>query len=269
MFFTNEGGSKITRSKRSFLFYLNAEAATIRISAPKIELELAPGESHSGEIIAENPTDEEARTKIYLEDWIYAPGGTGEKKFTPVGSTPLSGSKWITFSPAEDAIKPFGRITARYTITVPKDAKGAYYSALFFETLLGTTKDEEGVNVLVAARIASLFFIEVKDTVERKGEIPSIAIEPSHGNKPMEIATTFKNTGNVDVTLGGNFLIMDSAGKVQGRGDLTKIYTLPGSTETGKSQWVGRLPKGSYQLLLTYDLGKGNNLVEEKTITVA
>ena len=252
----------------SLVVVMPSEAATIRISTPKIELELAPGETYSGEIIAENPTDEDIKTKIYIEDWIYSPGGTGEKKFSPVASTPLSASKWITFSPTEDAIKPFGRITARYTIVVPKDAHGAYYSVLFFETVLGAATDEEGVNVLVAGRIGALFFIRIKGAMDRKGEIKSVEIQAPEGNKPMEVMTTFQNAGNVDITLGGNFLIMDASGKIQGRGDLNKLYTFPGSTETGKTQWVGRLSKGSYQVLLTYDLGKGKSLVEEKALIV-
>ena len=246
----------------------SVHAATIRISTPKIELELAPGETYSGEIITENPTDEEVKVKLYLEDWIYKAVGTGEKTFTPLATTPLSASKWITFSPAEDVIKPFGRLTARYTIAVPKDAKGAHFSVLFFETLLGTTTDEEGVNVLVAGRVGALFFIHAKGTVNRDGKIKSVDIHAPQGNKPMEIVTTFENTGNVDVAVGGNFLLMDAAGKIQARGDLNKIYTFPGSTASGTTQWIGRLPKGSYQALLTYDLGKGKSLVEEKALSV-
>lgn len=249
--------------------FSNVQAATIRISSPRVELELAPGETYSGEIIAENPTEEDMKTKIYLEDWVYTSGGTGEKKFTPVGTTPLSGSKWITYNPAEEVVKPFGRLTAHYTVTVPKDAKGSYYSVLFFETLLGTAKDEEGVNVLVAGRIGALFFIQVKGTVNRSGEIKSVEINPPQGNKPMEIITAFNNTGNVDITVGGNFLVMDKDGKVQARGELSKFYTFPGVSESGKTQWIGRLAKGSYQVLLTYDLGKGKSLTEEKTLAVA
>lgn len=246
----------------------SVQAATIRISTPKIELELAPGETYSGEIVAENPTDEDVKVKLYLEDWVYKAAGTGEKTFTPAATTPLSASKWINFSPAEDVIKPFGRLTARYTITVPKEAQGAHFSVLFFETILGTTKDEEGVNVLVAGRIGALYFIHAKGSVNRDGKIKSVDIRAPQGNKPMEIVTTFENTGNVDVALGGNFLIMDASGKVQARGDLNKIYTFPGSTANGATQWIGRLPKGSYQALLTYDLGKGKSLVEEKALSV-
>ena len=252
----------------SLINFLTAEAATIRISAPKIQLELAAGETYSGDIVAENPTEEENKVRIYMEDWVYAPGGTGEKKFAPAGTTPLSASKWITFSPAGDILKPFGRTTVHYTVNVPQDVKGGYYAVMFFETILGGATDEEGVNVLVAGRIGALFYIETKGAVDRKGEIKSVELKAPEGNKPMEIITTFRNSGNTDISLAGNFLILDGEGKVAGRGDLNKIYTFPGDTGDGTTQWVGRLSKGNYQVLLTYNLGKGKSLVEERTITI-
>ena len=252
-----------------FSMPVEATASTIRISNPKVELEMAPGETLSGEIVVENPEDEEVKTRVYLEDWVYAPGGKGEKNFTPAGSTPLSASKWITFNPSDEVLKPFGRFTARYTISVPKEAAGTYYSVLFFETILGNATNDEGVNVLVAGRVGALFFVQVKGTVNRAGEIQSVKVETPQGNKPMEILTTFHNMGNVDITLGGNLLIMDAEGKILGRGDLNKIYTFPGSTESGKTQWVGRLPKGQHQLLITYDLGKGKTDVKEETLNIS
>ena len=251
-----------------FCLVPDSQAATIRVSSPKVQLKLAPGETYTGDITAENPTEEDVKVKIYLEDWVYAPGGGGQKNFSPMGTTPLSAAKWITFSPAQDTLKPFARTVVHYTVQVPQDAKGAHYAVLFFETVLGTAQDEEGVNVLVAGRIGSLFYVEAKGATDRQGEIKSLELKTSEGNKPLEIATTFHNTGTTDVTLGGNFLIMEKDGKVVGRGDLDKIYTFPGATESGKTQWVGRLPKGDYQVLFTYDLGEGKSLVEERPLRI-
>ena len=245
------------------------EAATIRVSSPKIQLKLAPGETYAGEVTAENPTEEEIKLKIYLEDWVYAPGGGGQKTFSPAGTTPLSAAKWITFSPAESAIPPFGRVTVHYTVQAPQDVKGTHFAVLFFETFLGQAQDEEGVNVMVAGRIGSLFYVEVKGFTDRQGEIKSVEIKTPQGNEPMQIVTTFHNTGSADVTLGGSFIIMDKEGKVQGRGELNKLYTFPDSTESGKTEWVGRLPKGDYQVLLTYDLGDGKSMVEEKPLKIS
>ncbi len=253
----------------ALLHSATCEAATIRISSPRVELELAPGETYSGEIVAENPDNEEVQARVYAEDWVYAPGGTGEKRFSPAGTTPLSGSKWINFNSEASVLKPYGKAITRYTITVPPDAKGTYYSVLFFETQFGSTKSEDGANVSVAGRIGALFFIQVKGTVTRSGEVQNVTITPPQGNQPMEIETVFHNTGNVDVTLGGNFLIMNTEGRVLGRGDLYSIYTFPGVTETRKTQWVGKLPKGSHQMVLTYDMGLGKSIVREEVLNIS
>ncbi len=245
-----------------------SEASTIRISHPKIELEVEPGATYSGEIGIENPDPGDVKLHSYTEDWVYAAGGTGEKNFSPAGTHPLSCTNWITFTPADEVLPPFGKSVTRYTIKVPEGAKGGYYSVIFFETILGNSVNEEGVNVLVAGRIGALFFIHVKGTVERSGELTSVKVDAPQGNKPMQIESTFKNTGNVDITLGGSLILMDAQGKVLGRGDLAKIYTLPGTTETRVTQWVGRLPKGKHDLLLTYDLGAGKTLVKDEIISV-
>ncbi len=247
----------------------NVYASTIRISSPRIELELAPGETYTGEVTAENPDNEEINVKVYAEDWIYAEGGTGEKKFSPAGTQPLSASHWINFNSQANTIKPYGRMTAHYTVSVPLDAKGAHYSVLFFETQLGVSKSEEGANVQVAGRIGALFFVQVKGTVSRSGEVKGVRITAPQGNQPMEIETAFQNTGNVDISLGGNFLIMNDEGKVLGRGDLNTIYTFPGVSETRKTQWVGKLPKGTHQMVLTYDMGLGKSIVKEEVLTIS
>lgn len=246
-----------------------SEAATIRLSHPKIYLEASPGETVAGEIVAENPTSEELKARVYLEDWRYTPGGTGEKKFSPAGTGELSASRWITFSPAETVLKPFGRAVVNYTVQVPPGTAGGYYSVIFFESILGSARDENGIDMTVAGRIGALFYVYVKGTVQKDGSVESVEIEPSKGNRPLRIVTSFRNSGNIDITVDGNFLIMDGQGMIVARGGLNKIYTFPGSTETGTTSWVGRLPEGTYQIVLTYDLGQGKELVvQEKTFTV-
>lgn len=245
-----------------------AQAATIRLNTPKIVLDLAPGETYTGEVAAENPTEDSLATRIYLEDWVYENPATGEKTFTPQGTTPMSASGWITFTPAEATMEPYGRLNVRYTIQVPPDAKGSYFSVMFIETILGSAVDDEGVNVLVAGRIGALFFIEVKGTGNREGKIESVTITPPQGNSPLYIETDFHNTGNVDIALEGNYLMIGADGAVVGRGELAKIYTFPGDKGISKTEWVGRLAKGDYELILTYNLGKGKTLVEERTFTV-
>lgn len=254
-----------------FLSFLSGTSygAIIRINTPKIELELAPGQTSSGEIEVENPTDQEMKLRIYLEDWHYKAIGSGEKDFGPAGSFPFSGSSWITFSPSSAVVPPFGKVTERYTIKAPSDAKGSYYSVLFFENILGHVVDEQGASLQVAGRIGSLFFIRVKGTVERSGEVESLVLIPPAGNSPLEIAADFKNTGNVDITLEGNYVLMDASGAIVARGALEKIYTQPGGEAKRTTKWVGRLAPGKYDAIITFDLGDGKNVVQEKELIVS
>ena len=67
----------------------------------------------------------------------------------------------------------------------------------------------------------------------------------------------------------GNFLIMDSDGNAVGRGEFSKIFTFPDMTAGSTTQWIGRLPAGKYQLILTYDLGAGKTIVQEKNLIVS
>ncbi|MCG3176533.1 MAG: hypothetical protein MOGMAGMI_01491 [Candidatus Omnitrophica bacterium] len=245
-----------------------AEATSIRINAPRIELELAPGESYSGEFVAENPEDGDVLCRLYLEDWAYLPGGAGDKQFLPAGASALSASSWITFSPAEMTVPSFGRQTVRYTVNVPQDATGGNYSVLFMETAMGTAENDQGASVQVSGRIGALFFVRVKGTLRKEGQVKAVDVIAPAGNKPLEIHTTFQNSGNTDIELGGNFLVMDPEGSVTARGQLQTLYTFPGTLERGVTRWAGSIAPGTYDILLTYDLGQGQTLVEEKTLTV-
>lgn len=245
-----------------------ARAATLVIDSPKVELEIPAGDTHSGEITVENPTDQPAVMKAYLEDWAYTEAGKGDKEFGPAGTFPYTAAPWITFVAPDPEVPAFGRSVVRYTVKVPEESSGGRYAVLFFETVIGQMPNEEGVVVDVAGRIGTLFFIEVKGASRRAGEIESLSVLPPQGNKPMELETVFKNTGDTAIIVEGNFLIMDAEGQVKGRGDLEKLYTFPGHRSTGITKWVGRLAPGQYTVLATYALGKGQSLVEEKSFSI-
>ncbi len=137
-----------------------------RISQSKIRLSILPGESRYGEITVENSSADSRSMRLYMEDWFYVAGGDGTKEFAPPGTLLTSAVPWITFSPAEIIIPPFGKQKIGYSVKVPADAKGARYAALFFENQAGkfggqTGKVEAQVDVII--RIASLFYIEVEE----------------------------------------------------------------------------------------------------------
>jgi hypothetical protein len=66
----------------------------------------------------------------------------------------------------------------------------------------------------------------------------------------------FKNTGNTDITCFGTFHIIDKQGMVYARGEFNSVYTLAGNSAKLIAAWKDPIPKGKYDLIFTFDLGK-------------
>ncbi len=239
-----------------------ASAITVRIDQPKIRLTIPAGESKGGVINVENPSSQTIMVRVYLEDWLYRSAADGSKDFFPPATTALSCANWITFAPAEFTIPPYGRGTVNYTVSCPSGAQGGHYAVLFFETSLGKTQDEQGVNVLVVGRLGALFCIEPADTIRRQAELTNLTIVGSFGNQAiqdLDIKLDFVNTGNIDIAPEGTFYIMDKKGLIVTRGEFSKYYTLPGDktaiSSTISQKSASQMSEGEYDLIVTIDLG--------------
>jgi len=230
-------------------------ANIIRLDQAKIRIKIPAGQTATGRIEIRNPTPEPKKIKVYAQDWVYSTQ-FGEKDFFPAGSKKLSCSKWISFVPAEFSLNPAAKEYLQYTIRVPEGAKGGYYAVLFFESLLGETKEEtEAMAVVpVAVRVGCLVAIEIEGTAERSAQVDNLSIvkEPDG----YKIETDFVNKGNTDITVAGNFNVVDKAGMVFARGEFANRYTLPEDKVKISSNWKGKLAKGKYDVIVTLDLGK-------------
>lgn len=224
------------------------------INRSKIRIYLVAGaEPDYGEIIVENPTAETKNMRVYLSDWYYLPAADGSKEFRPAGTLPLSCASWISFSPSELTLPPFSRQKVNYSIRAPEGARGGYYAALFFESLFAKQeigKDEMSAGMNIAVRIATLFFIDVKNTVKRDCQLSNLKI-----NNGI-LALDFKNTGNADITAAGTYHVMGSDGLIITRGQFDSVYTFAGSEAKMVSEFRKELPEGTYDLVVTLDLGK-------------
>ena len=263
-------------------FVATAQASQLPfMNQSKIRVVVSPGERTFGEITLDNPTDEAKSMRLYLEDWYYLPGGTGAKEFLPANSTPTSACPWITFSPADATVPAFGKQKINYSVNVPPDATGARFATLFFETLFskGTLSDSgRSAGLDVNVRVATLFYVEVKGTIERTAKISNLNIQPSKETKgSLDITLDFENTGNTDITTSGNFSLMNSEGMVSARGAFNNVYTFPGGKGFLLGTWKDKIPAGDYDLIITVDLGKaltdagtgrGPVIIKEASVTI-
>ncbi|MBI4341361.1 MAG: hypothetical protein HY598_03670 [Candidatus Omnitrophica bacterium] len=247
-----------------------AEALSAQISQPIVDETITRGSVKNGSIEISNQEDQPVSLQVYLEDWEYLEGGTGDKDFLIPGTSPFSAAAWISFYPQKLQLPAHGQGVVEYTIRVPEDAPaGGRYAVMFFETVLKTAApNEEGVSVQYSGRIGSLFEVSVGGTVRRTGELTDVTVGQYAADRPLSIGMTFKNTGNVAIRPKSFFNIIDASGRYFGRGELPTLYTFPGRSGRAQTEWTGTLPKGSYTMILTSDLGAGQAVVTERQLTV-
>ncbi len=238
-----------------FLFSGAQAIEVVQVEPAKNRLIIAPGTSRSGTIQVYNLSKDPKKIKAYLEDWAYLAVSDGSKDFKPAGTTPLSAARWISFVPSEFSVPAYGRQTVNYTVKVPADAKGGHYAVLFFQNYLQEPqKTAEGVNVNVAVRVASLFYIEPKATINRKVSIEGLKLERQGGK--WNVGARFTNLGNVDINTEGTFFLIDQNGKVYARGEFNDVYTFPGDSADLVAAWKSAIPDGTYDLVMTINIGK-------------
>ena len=241
----------------SFVITLSsAYALTLRLNQSKIRLIINPGETKTGVIEVENPTDQNLIVKASLEDWIYSPAGDGTKEFSPPDTTRFSCAGWISFFPAEFVMTPFSKQKLNYTIKAPLQFETGRYAVLFFETSMSKPEMKEGVGMNLVVRIGSIFYMEPGSLTKRQAEIDNLSLKTGTKDKSLDLSLDIKNTGNVDIQTSANFSIMDDKGLVFARGAFNDTFTFPGESVKLLSGWRERLPAGKYDLVITVDLGK-------------
>ena len=229
------------------------------INKSKIRFFIPPGEAGYGEIIIENNTSETRSMRAYLEDWRYLPAADGTKEFLPANATSTSAASWISFSPSEFTLTPFSRQKVNYSVKVPAEANGGHFAALFFESVFGKLESQQkefkaGMNIVI--RIATLFYIEPQGSIKRSAEIDNLVFKPDQKSGIFSIELDFKNTGNSDITCAGTFNIIDKEGMVFARGEFNDAYTFSGNRAKLTATCKDNIPKGKYDLVLTFNLGK-------------
>jgi hypothetical protein len=253
----------------SWLLLANsAWAKTVSLEPAHVRLSLSAGEVKSGALKIDNPSGDEVKIRVYLEDWRYSSSSDGAKEFFPAASTALSCAKWISFSPAEFTIPAFGRQMVNYTVRLPPEAKGGHFAVMFFETdLADNTESNQGSAVKLKARLGALFSVEVKDTLIYEVGLDNLKIKNKDGI--LKIFANFKNKGNTDIAPKIIFHIIDAQGKVFSRGKFSDIFTLPQDEGEISAEAKEDLEAGDYILVITMNLGKGLPQVIEAPIKVS
>ncbi|MDD5132083.1 MAG: hypothetical protein PHH44_05420 [bacterium] len=239
-------------------------AAILQVDPPKVFLTIAAGRSGSGKLTVRNPSEETIKVKLYTQDWKYSDLHDGTKVFFPIGTLPLSCANWISFSLSELEIPPEGQQDVYYTVKAPQDAVGGHFAVLFFESTMSKPIPAGNVSLGLVVRLGVIFYIETANNAVRTAEIENFSLKKQSNSKPLEISMDVKNTGNTDIIAKGTLHLINKKGVVFVRSALNKVYTLPTETAKLTGSWKEPLPKGTYDAILTIDIGKASQEEEWK-----
>lgn len=221
----------------------------------EIKLVVEPGEKNVQSITVKNISGEVVTIKAYLEDFEYGPTYNGIMDFKPLGSTPRSCGKWVSISPDFFIVPSKEKQTITYSINVPREAKGSYYTALFFEKSVPVgTMNYTGLNIV--SRTAVTIILETPDKV-RKAAIEGIVVNKS------AIGGYLLNSGNVIEIGKATFYIMDNESIISDRGDIQKVYLPAGEKAPFAIKISKKVPQGEQTLFINFDLSDGRALIKE------
>jgi len=236
---------------------------SFRVDKSKVRFIIPAGGSQAGVLKVYSQSGDKIKIKVHYEDWAYSYLQDGAKDFYPPSSTPLSCSDWITVNPPEFTLPAYGVQSVNYVVKVPEQARGAYFSVMFFETVfmpvpLGNpiSPDELRVGTSLNIKLGTLFYVEAQDTVKRQVELKNFSVQQDIANRFFSVSLDLKNTSNSDITSRGTFDLIDEKGIVYARGVFNDSYTFPGQEASLTGIWKNLIDSGRYDLIITMDLGK-------------
>lgn len=240
-----------------------ALALTYEVTPSVQQVLVVPGGTYSGTMIVRNTTKKPIDLTSKVMDWTYE-RPDGAKKFFPSGTTKFSCGKWISYSPAAFRLASGQVQEVRYSLTVPPDAKGGYFSAILFSGITPMPK-QHGVTINLALQMGTLFVVEIDKTQKIRGEITKMETLSTH---PLVVEAKFKNEGNIRIEAKGRLSVLDSRGSAVGWTQFTPLKTLPGDEFAAQASWAGKLAPGKYKMIGTFELTPDQILIKEKDFEV-
>jgi len=198
---------------------------------------------HANEAFAGLRLDEVFSSHIHIEP-IDSAGG----EFTTVDR---SNGDWIETTPVRFSLAEGESRDVAFSVRVPEEATGGYWSAIFVEGA-PRTEEREGTIVRSVERFAVKVYETVPGTEVRSGTVSGVEVLTAD---PLSLEVAFENAGNVQLRPIGTIEIISSTGEVVRELAIGGFPVLPGAVRLLAVTAAGEapLPPGIYRALVTID----------------
>lgn len=224
------------------------------IGPGKFELELAPGQSRTVELMVTNRMGEPKIFSFETEDMTGSEDGNRSVVLLGDDTGPYTLKDYIQISSPQFELQHAERARIPVTISLPADAEpGGRYGSLLVSIISNPNEvDEAGGAVpasVIISRLGVLFFITTPGETGREAELrefSTIGRQTFFASGPIDFSIVFENTGPVHTTPYGQISITNTFGDEVGFVQLEPWFVMPQSLRNREVQWNRSFLIGRY-----------------------
>jgi hypothetical protein len=225
-----------------FVFVAGSAQASLMLRQPSIKMLLKPGETVSNGIVLENASDGPLTVDVQLADTLDSNGKPVKRAC----------ADWIKLNETSFTIPAKSIKDLRYSVSVPKDTQGGYWTAIVYSYSGGQMAGPADMTFNIKMHVESPINVLISDTVKNDLSIGKIDVKYS-GDKILKMEASIKNVGNCFTDVRPAFVIFDSKGDIVKslKADTFKIY--PDDEKQINYSGALNIPKGKNAVVGIFD----------------
>ncbi|HYY58131.1 MAG TPA: hypothetical protein VE842_12425 [Pyrinomonadaceae bacterium] len=232
-----------------------AQQNSLGVTPASVDARVKRGATHTQTYTIFNRTPVRLRFRCSVSDYWY---DEQNRRLTGrPGTLPRSASPWVQLSPSEVVVEPNGAATVKAVITVPQSAAGSYYTMPVFEATPDapaaqpTPGTETTATAAIGIRFRGLLMLTTDTAAEYNVAVLGGKVTPPTESSTLGFDLDVLNRGTAHARVRGVFAILDSSGRMAGRGKVGEKRFLPGQRDAYKADWAGDLAPGRYTAVVT------------------
>lgn len=238
------------------LVFTGISFAGLMLMQPSVKLFLKQGEKHSGGIILQNISDQPLKINAEFADEL-------DKDMKPVDR---ACAKWVKLDESEFTIPANGFKDLRYTVDVPLDVKGGYWTGLVYSYDAGKMPSPGQLDMDIKMHIEEPINISIMDTVNNDFLLTSF--EANYSGDLINISAKMNNTGNCFEEITSYFLVYDASGRLAASLKYPAVKIYPDKDKVINVSSKTKLDSGKYRVVCLFDYSYDKLKVEEKGLEV-
>lgn len=240
------------------------------IGPGRFDLELAPGESRTVELIVSNRMGEGRRFSFETEDTTGSDNSSRTVKLLGDEEGPYTLRDYIDVPAETFYLEHAERARIPVTVSLPADAEpGGRYGSLLVTMVSDSRPGDDNGGAqpasVIVSRIATLFFVKTPGEIEYDMELRDFGTmndQKFFVSGPIKLLLEHENLGSVHTTPYGRITVTNLLGEEVGVQNLEPWFVMPDSVRTREIDWNREFLIGRYTA--TAEINRGyDDIVDE------